>query len=83
MVSEESKNIDYAKQHHTPQCWLPGKVMYPANSTKCLSWLTCSTLILLMKNVQIYVRNAKAADFYYVYFCQRGIENLVELRKKL
>ena len=25
--------IDYAKQHHTPQCWLPATVMYPANST--------------------------------------------------
>ena len=24
-----SKNTDYAKQHHTPHCWLPAKVMYP------------------------------------------------------
>ena len=48
---QESKDIDYAKQHHTPHCWLPAKVMYPANSTKRFSWLTS---ILLMKNVQIY-----------------------------
>ena len=52
---QESKDIDYAKQHHTPHCWLPAKVMYPANSTKRLSWLTRSTSILLMKNVQIYI----------------------------
>ena len=55
----ESKNIDYARQHHTPHCWLPVKVMYPANSTKRFSWLTRSTSILLMKNVQIYI--------YYIY----------------
>ena len=24
----ESKNIDCAKQHHTPHCWLSAKVMY-------------------------------------------------------
>ena len=48
-------NIDYAKQHHTTHCWLPAKVMYPANSTKRFSWLTRSTSILLMKNVQIYI----------------------------
>ena len=35
-------------------CWLPTKVMYPANSTKHFYWLTHSTSILLMKNVQIY-----------------------------
>ena len=47
MVSEvtrrgvhESKDIDYAKQHHTPHCWLPAQVMYPANSAKRFSWLT-------------------------------------------
>ena len=51
---QESKDIDYAKQHHTPHCWLPAKVMYAANSTKRLSWLTCSTPILLMKHVHIY-----------------------------
>ena len=50
---QESKNIDYAK-HHTPLCWLPAKVMYPTNSTKRFSWLTRSTSILLIKNVQIY-----------------------------
>ena len=52
---QESKNIDYAKQHHTPHCWLPAKVMHPANSTKRFSWLTRSTSILLMKNVHIYM----------------------------
>ena len=38
-------NINYFKQHHTPLCWLPAKVMYPADSTKHFSWLTCSTPI--------------------------------------
>ena len=52
---QESKNIDYAKQHYTPHWWLPAKVMYPANSTKRFSSLTRSTSILLMKNVQIYI----------------------------
>ena len=51
---QESKNIDYTKQHHTPHSWLPAKVMSPTNSTKCFSWLTRSTSILLLKNVQIY-----------------------------
>ena len=50
----EGKNNNYAKQHHTPHCWFPDKVMYPSNSTKCFSWLAHSTSILLMKNVQIY-----------------------------
>ena len=31
---QEEKNIDYAKQHHTPHCWFPANVMDPANSTK-------------------------------------------------
>ena len=53
---QESKDIDYAKQHHTPHCWLPAKVMYPANSTKRFSWLTRSSSILLRMNVQIYDR---------------------------
>ena len=52
---QESKNTDYAKQHHTPHCWLHAKVIYPANSTKRFSWLTRSASILLMKNVQIYI----------------------------
>ena len=60
----ESKNIDYAKQHRTPHCWLPAKVMYPTNSTKRFSWLICSTSILLMKNVQIYICSLwKQVDF--------------------
>ena len=33
---------------------LVAKVMYPANSTMGFSWLTRSTSIFLMKNVQIY-----------------------------
>ena len=41
-------NIDYTK-HHTPHCWLPAKVMYPANSTKCFSWLTRSTAIVFVE----------------------------------
>ena len=49
------------KQHHTPHCWLPAKVMYPANSTKCFSWLNRSTSILLMENVQIYVNDLRNA----------------------
>ena len=46
---QESKNIDYAGQHHTPHCWLPDNVMY------WLTRLTRSTPIFLMKNVQIYI----------------------------
>ena len=46
---QESKNIDYAKQHHTPHCWLVAKVMYPANSTKRFSWLTRSTPIFIVE----------------------------------
>ena len=61
---QESKNIDYAKQHHTPHCWLPAKVMYPANSTKRFSWLTRSTSMSLMKNVQIY--HCSMHEVYYV-----------------
>ena len=52
---QETKNIDYAKQHHNPHCWLPAKVMYPAQSTMRFSWLTRSTSVLLMKNVQIFL----------------------------
>ena len=50
------QNIDYAKQHHTPQSWLSANVMYPANLTKRFSGLTRSTpILLLLKNVQIYI----------------------------
>ena len=58
---QERKNIVFAKQHHTPHCWLPAKVMYPAISTKRFSWMTRSTSILLMKNVQTYM--PKINDF--------------------
>ena len=43
------QNIDHAKQHHTPQCWMPSKVMYPVNSTKHFSWLTLSTPIPIVE----------------------------------
>ena len=56
---QDRYNINYAKQHHTPHCWLPAKVMYPANSTERFSWLTRSTSIFLMKNIQIYMLNLK------------------------
>ena len=55
----ESNNIDYAKQHHTPHCWLPAKVMYPSNSNKHFSWLTRSTSILFMMNVLIHISNRR------------------------
>ena len=51
--ARRAKNIDYAKQHPTPHCWLPAKVMYPAKSTRGFSWFTRPTSILLMKIVQI------------------------------
>ena len=54
MMHRGLRSKNYAKQHHTPHCWLTAKVKYPANSTKCFSWLTRSTSISLMKNVQIY-----------------------------
>ena len=51
---QESKNIDYAKQHHTHHLCLLAKVMYQAKSTKRFSWLTRSASILLLKSIQIY-----------------------------
>ena len=53
--SARKESIDYAKQHHTPHCWLPAKLMYPSNSTKRFYWLTRSTANLLLENVQIYI----------------------------
>ena len=44
--ARKQKNY-YAKQHHTPHCCLLVKVMYPANSTKCLCWLTHSSPIFI------------------------------------
>ena len=46
--------IDYAKQHHTPQRWMPAKAMYPANSLNRFSCFTHSTSIFFVVNVQIY-----------------------------
>ena len=43
------QNIDYAKQLNTPHCWLPNKVMYPANLTRSFSWLTRSTPIYIVE----------------------------------
>ena len=42
------QNIYYVKQHHTPHCLLPAKVIYPVNSTKYFSWLTRSTSIFVV-----------------------------------
>ena len=42
------QNVYYAKQHHTPHSCLLAKVMYPANSAKCLCWLTRSTPIVIV-----------------------------------
>ena len=72
---QQSKNIDYAKQHHTPHCWLSAKVMYLANSAKSFSWLTRSTSILLMKNVQMYVQCVQLAflvllNLHTVFVCE-------------
>ena len=41
------------QQHHASHSWLPAKVMYSANSTKCLPWLTRSISIFFL-GVQIY-----------------------------
>ena len=43
------QNIHYTKQHHTPYCWLPAKVLYPTNSTKHFFWLTRSTAIFIVE----------------------------------
>ena len=53
-ISKEARhaskqNIDYAKQQHSPQFWLPTKVMYPAMSTKRFSWLTHSATIFIVE----------------------------------
>ena len=42
------QNIDCAKRHHTRHCWLPAKVVYPANSSKRFSWLTRPTAIFVV-----------------------------------
>ena len=52
------QNINYAKQQHTLHCWLPAKVMRPANSTKHFSWLTHSTPNFIVEehsNIYIYI----------------------------
>ena len=59
---QESKNIDYAKQHHIPHCWLPAKVMYPASSIKRFSWLTRSTPNFIVEersNIYIFMSRLK------------------------
>ena len=59
------QNIDYVKQHHTPHCWLPAKVMYPANSTKRLSWLALSAPICIVderSNILYYVLTLEHTD---------------------
>ena len=52
------QNIYYTKQHHTPHCWLPAKVIHPANSSKRFSWSTHSTPIFIVvtrTNMYIYI----------------------------
>ena len=72
---QESKNIDYAKQHHTPHCWLPAKVMYPAYSTKRFSWLTRSTSTLLMMNVQILVFKLRTEIMVFYYLSDKPLND--------
>ena len=52
------QNKDYAKQHHTPHCWMPAKVMYPTNLANRFSWLTRSTKIFIVgecSDIYIYI----------------------------
>ena len=65
------QNIDYAKQHHTPHCLLPAKVMYPANSTKRFSWLTHLTLIVIVEECSNIISNNNDG-YFYVLFLQRA-----------
>ena len=38
------QNIVYPKNiTHLTVCWLPAKMIYPANSTRCFTWLSRST----------------------------------------
>ena len=70
------QNIDYVK-HHTPHCWTPGIVMYPANSTKSFSWLTRQARIFIVEersNIYIYIYLSytvcvyiKQSKKYYIY----------------
>ena len=55
---QESINIDYAKQHHTPHCWLPAKVIYPANSN--------SNTFLLVDSFNFNVVDVERSDIYVV-----------------
>ena len=57
------QDIDYAKHHHTPHCWLLANVMYPVSSTTRLSWLTRSTPILIVvERLYIYCANGICKD---------------------
>ena len=59
------QNIDFVKQHQTPHCWLPAKVMYPANSTRRLSWLALSAPICIVderSNTLYYVLTLEHTD---------------------
>ena len=49
-----SKDVKLARRQNTitpntPNCWLPTKVMYPANANKGFSWLTRSTPIFVVE----------------------------------
>ena len=66
------QNIDYTKQHHTPHCWLPAKVMHPANSTKHFSWLTRSTPISIVEECA----NMDMGNYGHVTLWVYGIMNI-------
>ena len=50
------QNTDYAKQHHTPHCWLAAKVMCPAKTQPSVSLgKLVQFQLVLLKNIQIYI----------------------------
>ena len=52
------QGMQESKQHHTPHCWLPAKVMYPAKSTKRFSF-----------NFFFFLRTFKYIRWVYVTSC--------------
>ena len=47
------QNNDYAKQHHTPHCWLPTKVIYPANTSPIFIVVKRSNINILILQYKI------------------------------
>ena len=80
---QESKDIDYAKQHHIPHCWLPAKVMYPANSTKRFSLLTRSTSTLLRMSTRTYGMMLKSSLCYSFTICLKAPSQFVYFFKSM